>query len=195
MDPKHFITMTFGLFASAAVAATLNVSWQHPTQFTDNSPLTIDQIESTRIEYGDCDAAGGWGSKQGETIVAAPATSVQITTAGWGLKCVRGYTRATAAAGGQESAASGVANKNVPPPVPQPPTFITVETVAYEIRNNPAHGVMLGRAVGTVEYNTPCGDVVIVDTGRGKYYEVQPDLVTFSKAPKSAIVVARCWPV
>lgn len=183
------------LLTLPAWPATLNVSWSHPTEFTDGSPLAVSQIQHTRIEYGDCSAPGVWGTKQGETTVVPPATSVQITVSGWGNKCVRGYTRATAAAGGLESAASNVAYKLVPVPQPKPPTMTTVENFVYELNLKGNGEIKLASRVGTVAFGVPCGDVPVVQRGGRTYYEVSPEYVDFARAPNSAIVVAACAPV
>lgn len=178
------------LLTTAGQAATLSVTWQHPTMRTDGTPLALSEIGHTLVEYGDCSAPGVWGSRQGSVEVPAPATGVQITAAGWGDKCVRGYTVTTT---GVSSDASGVAYKTVPEPPPEPPTLTAVETVVYEIQVNPAHGTRVARAVGTVALGAACGEEIIVwGDARGNYHEVSVDQVTFTRAPKSAIVVAKC---
>lgn len=188
---KKLLVLMLGLLPAVALAATLRATWNHPTTFTDGTPLPLTMIANTRVQYGDCAADGGMGTIQGETLVVAPTNSIQVTVAGWGDKCMRAYTRATAEGGGGESGPSAVALTTVFPTVPNPPTFTSIATVVYDLRIG-RDGVMLARAVGTAPYGSPCGDVVVTQKGSVKYYEISPELVSFSKPPKSAIVVVSC---
>lgn len=188
--------ITVGVITVAG-AATVSVSWTNATQYTDGTPLGASELKGVRIEYGDCASSGVWGTKQGETLVSYPATSVQITMQGWGDKCVRGYTQtnATAQVPNAESVASNVAWKTVPIPKPNPPVFTVAVADVYEIRVHPLDGPKLARWVGTAEVGAACGDDIIVWGNGYNYHEVSPDLVEFQKAPRSAIVVAACQQV
>jgi PKD repeat protein len=74
-------------------------------------------------------------------------------------------------------------------PVPNPPTIVTVTTVAYEL--NKRGGV--GSAVGYVALNTPClGTAPLISKSGKTYYEVSLADVELSKMPKSVIVVGVC---
>ena len=73
------------------------------------------------------------------------------------------------------------------PPTPNPPTIVTVETVAYEWNGKNANKV-----VGTIALGVPCiGEPLRVDRA-GSWYELPLDKVTLTRMPKSAIVVGRC---
>ncbi len=126
---KRALFTAGALVPSLALAAVLNVTWVHPTKYTDGAALPSSDIAGTRIEWGSCAAGGGWGSKEGETFIAAPATAAQLTVTGWGAKCVRAFTRTTAAAyaPSAESAASAVASKSIPAPLPAAPSAVTVQ--------------------------------------------------------------------
>lgn len=173
-------------------AADLNVSWTHPAQNTDGTAIPASgagALTETRIEYGLCNGTS-WGTKTGESIVAYPATTVVIPGVGPGTWCVRGYSRNSF---GVESVASNIATKVVPPPTPRPPTLVTVESVAYEIKLRPVTQMAsLGRRVGVIAYGVPCQEGALVETIRGEYYPVPQDKVMLYHEPKSSIVVARC---
>ena len=173
------------LLPFAAGAADVTVTWTHPSANTDGSALSVSNIASTRVEYGSCSGTA-FGTKAGEVVVPAPATTTTVTLAP-GTHCFRAYTRTVAAVGGLESGPSGVASKVVPYSPPNPPVITVVNIVAYEIRQSPRGMVSLGRNVGTVPLGTACGVKVT-----GDYYEVPLDAVTLSKMPKSAVVVAKC---
>lgn len=180
------------ILGTRARAATIVVTWAHPTQYTDGSDLPLTSIKETLVEYGQCAAQTGntWGTKAGETRVTAPATTVQITTNFFGNICARGYTVTQL---GSVSDASNVGAVVKAEPKPKPPVFVTTLADVYEVKQHPIEGTSLGRMVGTAPLGTPCGDEpVVYDWRWGEFHEVSVDTVTFTKAPKSAIVVARC---
>lgn len=177
-------------FAVSALAATVEVTWTHPTQFEDSTPLAITQIESTRIEVGTCSAPNVFGTKQGEKVVPSPTanTTIDVNPGTW---CYRAYSKATAAAGGQESRASGVVANVVPWPRPNPPVLSTTVRVVYEVFPDRFDGAKLGRVIGTAPIGTKCvGDPI--QTQKGEVYEVALDNVTLSKMPKSVLVATYC---
>lgn len=176
--------------ARSASAATVELSWTHPTSFVDGTPLAIGQIDSTRIEVGTCSAPSVFGTKQGEKVVAAPAASTTLTV-NPGTWCYRAYSKATAAAGGGESVASGVVTGAVPWPNPNPPVLSTTVRTVYEIIPDRWDGARLGRAVGTAPVGTQCTGEGI-STQKGIVYEVPLDAVTLDKMPKSAVVATYC---
>ncbi len=179
------------LFAMGAPAATLNGSFTYPITFVDGSPLTLAQIEKTRIEFGTC-VGGAFGVKQGETTVFPPATAYTISGLIPGTYCIRGYTKATAAAGGAESSPTGVVTVTIPYPAPNPPVLGVINITAYETKQNPT-GIMLGRNVGTVPLGTPCYDTPLIEEWNATYYPVPVEAVTFTKPPKAGTtIVAAC---
>lgn len=185
------LLMLVGLCVHRADAADISGSFTYPTQFEDGSALSLSQIAAVRIEYGSCSGTA-FGVKAGEVSVAPPATSFTITGLSPGTYCLRAYTRTTAAAGGLDSAPTSVVSKVIPFPPPKPPVFTVVNIVAYEVLPHPVEGTRLGRNVGTVPLGTACGDEPVVSTMRGDFHEVSLDAVTFTKMPKSALVVAKC---
>lgn len=69
--------------------ATDTVSWDHPTQRIDNTPLPLSQIKHTQVSWG---TVSGGPYTAGSVNVAGPANStvVQRTTAG--TRCYVAYT-------------------------------------------------------------------------------------------------------
>ena len=176
-------------FSGPLLAANVTVSWTHPTQFTDGSALALNQIASTRVEYGSC-AGTAFGTVAGQVTVPAPATTTTISGFAPGTHCFRAYTRTTVAAGNQESGPSGIATKVIAFPPPNPPTIVTVETVAKVLTR-----WGLGLKVGTVALGTPCGELKR-DTRRADWHVVEASAVQLNKRgqklPADAVIVAKC---
>lgn len=176
--------------AGSAHAATVEVTWTHPTQFEDGTSLALTQIEGTRIEVGTCAAPSVFGTKQGEKVVPAPTAATTLTVAP-GTWCYRAYSKATAAAGGSESGPSGVVTNVVPWPKPNPPVLATTVRMVYEVIPDNWDGARLGRVVGEAPVGTACMGEGI-QTNKGIVYEVSLADVTLSKMPKSALVATYC---
>jgi hypothetical protein len=183
-----FVAMV-GLCVHRADAADIQGSFAYPTQFEDGSSLSLAQIANVRVEYGRC-SGSAFGTKVGEVIVTPPATTFTITGLAPSTYCLRAYAKTIAAAGGLESVPTGVVSKVIPFPPPKPPVLTVVNVVAYETKLHPVEGVVLGRQVGTVPIGTACveGDPIVGTS----YFEVPREAVKLSKAPKSAVIVARC---
>jgi hypothetical protein len=184
------VVLLAALLPFAAFGGTAELTWTHPTQFEDGTALALAQIAQTRIEVGTCSAPGVFGTKQGEKIVPAPATTTQITVAP-GTWCYRAYSKGTAAVGGTESVASGVVSGAIPWPNPNPPVLSTTVRVVYEIIPDRFDGARLGRVVGTAPIGTGCVGEGIT-TQKGIVYEVPLDKVELTKMPKSALVATFC---
>ena len=180
-----------GLIAFNVKAADISGTFTYPTQFEDGSALTLVQIAAVRVEYGSC-AGTAFGTKAGEVSVAPPATAFTITGLSPGTYCLRAYTRTTAAAGGLDSAPTGVVSKVIPFPPPKPPTFTVVNVVAYEITEHRVFGLRLARDIGRVPLGTACGGETVLQSGGSDYHAVPVEAVDLFKMPKSAVVVAAC---
>ena len=171
---------------TAALAADVTVSWTHPVQFSDGSPLALNQIASTRVERGTCNGTA-FGTKQAEITVTAPAAQGVFAALVPGTYCFRAYTKATSAAGGGESVASNVASKTVAFPDPGPPVIVTVTTAVYDLKPNGK----LGFVVGTVPLGTECGQQ-ITSQGQRKYHELSYADVNLTYMPNSLLIVGEC---
>lgn len=116
------------LLSTIANAASLNVSWSNPSSNVDGSAIPASgpgSLTGTRVEYGSCNGSA-FGVASGQQIVLAPASNASFPNIGPGSYCVRAFAQNTF---GSESAASNVASKIVPAPVPNPPVLV-VATVA-----------------------------------------------------------------
>jgi hypothetical protein len=180
------------LVAFAAHASTATLSWTLPTQNTDGSAIPATgpgSIASTRVEWGSCAGANVFGTKAGEVTVSAPGTSTTIAAlAPATTYCFRAFARNTYAA---ESAASNVASKAMPTPVPNPPVLSATITVAFEAVRQ-GRQLALGRVVGTVQIGAPCLDN-LVETKHGAFHEIAQSEVTLTRAPKGLIVTQCDW--
>ena len=175
------------MFAESAIGGVV-VTWSNPTANTDGSSIPASgagSLTSTRVEYGTC-SGSSFGTKSGEVPVPAPATSVDLGTLAPGTWCFRAFAKNTY---GNESAASNVAAKTINSPVPNPPTILTIATMVHDVTGNR----QIGKYVGSVPIGTACVGSPIRTTRDGTtWYEVPLDVVTLTKMPRSAIVVAKC---
>lgn len=152
-----------------AQAGQATVSWTNPSANTDGSPLPASQITGSVVEWGTCSGAA-FGAPAGETTTAGAATSVVIESLAPGAYCFRVATRAN----GLQSEWSAVAAKAVPFPAPNPPTIVTVESVALE-------RTWWGyRYAGTVALGVPCGKRAPGDAW-----------ADLAEIPRSAVTLAR----
>ena len=199
MSP-HFRAFVAGLLLLAASffgmthvaqAADAELTWTYPTANTDGSAIPASgagSIASTVLEWGSCSGTA-FGTKAGGTTAAAPTKAYTVTGLAVGTHCFRA---AVVNSYGVQSDWTAAVQKVVAPPKPNPPTFVTVNIVAYDLRWNQGRGTVLNAAVGTVPLGTACGDSVITTQGQRRFREVSLDLVELQSLPMSAIVVAEC---
>jgi hypothetical protein len=185
---KKLSLLLLAMSSTLASAANVEVSWTHPTAFTDGTPLALTQIASTKIEYGTCSGTA-FGVKAGERVVPAPAATVSLTGFTPGLHCFRAATTTTTAAGGLTSTFSGVATKTIDWSPPNPPTIVTVATVA---RIYKASGE-LGKVAGTIPLGKACGELLL-DKKKADWYTVNREDVQLNSVGRksTAILVAKC---
>lgn len=179
----------FGLlFACAAHAVPVTVSWTNPTTRTDASALPASDLRGTRVERGSCSAPNTFGTVAGEVLAPAGATSVVFDLAP-GVHCVRAFARAVSfTVPFVESASSNVASRTLDPAPPNPPTGLTTQSSqAFDMTS----GGSLGRVVGIVPLGTPCQSLEVVKR-RLPYYSIDPAAVTFSRTPRPGPIVAVC---
>lgn len=190
------LTLLATVFTGAAFAATANLTWTHPTQRVDNTSLALSEIKETEIEYGTCTGtAEPFGiSPIGSKVFpvgTTPTQSGQVTSLAYGKWCFRARTVPVVQPDTNKSDWTGTVWAQYLAP-PKPPTWGTVNIVAYEIRWNPGRGTVLGKAVGTVPLGTACGNQRITSQGVREYHEIPLDSVELVDMPQSAIVVAEC---
>lgn len=172
-----------GLWVSSAYAADAQLSWQHPTERVDGTPLPLAEIAQTRINWGLCS-----GELNQAVDVPAPATTHTLPGLNYGTWC---FVARTVDTGGLVSDPTGPVQKVIVAP-PKPPGFVTVNVIAYEVRWEPGRATVLGDAVGLIRRGVACGDSVITTKGQRKYHEVPMDMVKLRRLPVSPIVVAEC---
>lgn len=162
---KRLLVTLFILSAPAyGQGANVTAQWTNPTQNVDGSTIPASgpgSLTSTRLEWGTCSGTA-FGTRIAEQIVAAPATSFTITNLGPGTYCFRAFSRNTF---GQESAPSGVVQRVIAPPVPNPPTLTTVAVVAglnmaplYRINADGSRGAVV---VGFIPVGSECSGPVV----------------------------------
>lgn len=185
---NRLIFLAIALLPLSALAANVEVTWTHPTAFVDGTPMALGQIASTTVEYGTC-VGTAFGVKVGEKVVAAPTASTTLTGFTPGLHCFRAASTATAAAGGGTSAFSAAASKTIPWPNPNPPTIVTVATVARLLLPSGRLGAVAGR----IELGKACGERVD-EKRHGDWYTVNREDVDLNRIGRSSVwpLVAKC---
>lgn len=192
MRSRIIVFLVSCMASASAMAATATLTWTHPTMNTDGSiiPATGNgSIAQTRVEWGACSSTGGFGTKESEVVVQYPANTITIDNfVGGETVCFRAFSKNTY---GVESNASAVVAKTFDAPKPRPPVLSTVITVAYEVTLDRKLNLRLARQVGTVEIGSPCMDTPM-QTNKGIYYPIDFQYVTFTRQPRSSIVVTKC---
>jgi hypothetical protein len=182
------IVFALGLFAGAAYAADATITWTMPTQNTDNSAIPASgsgSIASTRVEWGSCTSTGGFGTKAGERIVNAPATTTTITGLASGSTfCFRAFVRNTA---GAESAASNVVSRVMPSPTPKPPVLSSTVSVVWSYKRT-GRGESL-EVVGSAPIGTECGALIVAEAGM---YELPRGSYTLDRPLRGGVPVTFC---
>ena len=184
------LSFALGFISLTVDAADVQTSWVNPTQRVDGSSLSAAELRGTRVEHGTCNGAL-FGTKNGEVIAAAGATSATIVL-GSGLHCFRAYARASdGAAGFLESVATNVVSRQVLPTPPNPPGSLVVQQLtAFTLVKSQDRLVML--PVGTVPGDTACIGSQVVVTDGVTYHAVPTTAVTFSGSVRPVVVFARC---
>ena len=184
------LTCVLAFISLTASAADVQVTWVNPTQRVDGSSLPVAELRGTRVEHGTCNGAL-FGTKNGEVIAAASATSATIVL-GSGLHCFRAYARASdGATGFLESVATNVVSRQVLPAPPNPPGSLVVQQLtAFTLVKSQDRLVML--PVGTVPGDTACIGSQVVVTDGVTYHAVPTNAVTFSGSVRPVVVFARC---
>lgn len=178
------LTLTL-VFALAAHAGTASLTWTHPTQYTDNTPIAAGAITATEINYGACNAAKtGLLATPAPVVVsvAYPAAARDIMGLAPGDWCFQARTIA-----GSASAWTAFVNKTIVQMPPQPPSNLTVtQLTVYHIQKREDRFVLL--PVGTVPADTVCDPTQSVNG----YFVVPRAAVIWSGTVKPPVVVASC---
>lgn len=165
-------------------ADTVNLTWTNPTKNTNGT--AVGTILSTRLEYGTC-SGSAFGTKSGEWVqtgAAAASTSPDLAPSTW---CFRAYTKTA----NGESAASNVAQKAIPAPLPNPPTNLVADAsnlTAYGISQTPDK--LTTFPVGTISAGTACDP----STTLNGLYRVPRSAVQWAGNVMPAVTFAACVP-
>lgn len=100
--------------------ATDTITWTHPTERTDNSPLPLNQIKHTQVSWG---TAAGGPYTGGSVNVPGPATTTTFQRTTAGTRC---YVAYTVDLQDRISAASNEACKTIVSP-PKAPSGLAVQ--------------------------------------------------------------------
>lgn len=172
-----------------ALAADVAVTWTNPTQNVDGSAIPASgtgQLTGNRVEWGSCAGTAPnytFGTAAGQQSFATPTTAYTVPALAPGTHCFRAFASTTYG----ESGPSGVASRVIAPPLPLPPTGLTVaQLTVYTVLKRDDRFVML--PVGTVPAGTACDTTQSVNG----YYVVPRGAVTWSGTVKPAVVVATC---
>jgi hypothetical protein len=171
----------------SAGAATIGGSYTLPTKYSDGTPLPQSAIKHIRVEVGTCTGAPdtpSFGVKEGEQLVPPPATSFSVSVSRtFGDFCARAIT---VTQGGAESDPVCCAKRSIAEPKPNPPTLLTIATIAYELRQY-SNGTLRFVQVGTVPLGAACstrlaGEFAVFDGAR------------LTKPTVGGVIAARCAP-
>lgn len=166
-----------------AIAGELDVTWTHPTQYTDGSAIPANTLTATDVAYGLCNAAKtGFAGTPTIVSVPYPTATKTVTGLGNGTWCVQ----ARSVAGTSLSDWTGFAWKDIVL-VPKPPTGLVVTArTAYTVVKQRDRFVML--PVGTVPADTACDSTQSVNG----YFVVPRAAVAWSGSVRPDVVVAQC---
>lgn len=182
---RHLLAALLVLAAWPAFAqtGTAALSCTAPTQYTDGTA-----IGSAAISYRFY--RGTTAASQTTASPVQNACSYTFT----GLAAGTHYFSVTAIVGGQESAKTAAVSKVIAPPVPSPPTGLTVaqDLTAWTIVTT--DGAIVALEVGRVAPGTACDSAQSVTPyGLGKtLYHVPESSVTFLPGATAIVTVAEC---
>jgi hypothetical protein len=156
------------------------VLWSAPSEFADGAPIGTAAITySVQRKLG----TGSWAAVGPASITDRVFLDSGLTAGVW---CYR----VQATVGGKQSVWSAEACKTVAQPDPNPPTLQVADSRVYDVRFQWGRAEFrVGREVGTIPVGSRCFDDFIVGAD---LYRVQRREVTFSRMPRSVLVVARC---
>ncbi len=143
------------LFTGLAQAATVTITWTHPTTNTDGSALPASAITRTTIVYGTTSAM----SSSKIVTGAATSTTLDLAPGTW-------YVAAKTTANGNDSNLTATVTHVVAQPTPNPPTGLSVVAVVAGLNMSPAYKLTPDTAgnrvvAGFVTFGAPCSGPVI----------------------------------
>lgn len=104
-----------------ALVATALYTWTMATAYTDGTPLAIEDISATLVQWGTCGTGGVFGAELGSTSVAAPLTTYTVALSPGTAYCSQLFT--VLDDGRQSAASAAVRHVEVAGVDPNAPTF------------------------------------------------------------------------
>jgi hypothetical protein len=188
MRAKISLFLSTLLLTVVAYANTATVTWTHPTQRVDSTPLALADIKETQVDWAKCTASNTFPTTvDGTKAVAAPATTTSIGPLAYGTWCFRARTADLA---GRVSGNSNVVWKQYVAP-PNPPVITTVAGLVWELKLHPVDGPYLARVVGTVAAGKPCLGLT-PQIGFDLFAVGRESVVLDKRARPSGMLVAQC---
>jgi hypothetical protein len=183
------------LVSGVAGAGDANLSWTHPTTYTDGTALPISQIARTEVEYGLCNAGrtGFLASPVPVIVTVAPPPATRVVTGlAPGTWCFRARTVATTSttpSAWTVNTDGTLASKVILQAPPSAPTNLTIASAdlsVYVVLKRVNRFVMV--KVGTAPAGTPC----IADQTVNGYFAVPREVVQWAGTVREDVVVASC---
>ena len=179
-----FVTLVS--FSSAVPAEQLELTWEHPTENEDGSPLPFENIGGYELQYGIC--GGEQTIIDSSTVGKATTYTIPLPDPAWGKWCVDARTVTVT---GVKSRPASVTREIIVPPMP--PKMVTINTVVYDTRIHPVQGLVAHRAVGWAALGSECyADPNGMPFVGSDLYGIKPETVALSKQPQSELLVVQC---
>jgi len=190
---NYTLTCTWG-------TGTARVSWVAPTSNTNDTPLV--NLAAYRVYYGTSSSSLTQSSEVNDiTLRTATISSLTLGTWYFAVRAVNtnqlesgnSNIASKAVVGATAASTVGITINATPPPTPTPPpptgSWATIGTVVYDTVQT-GSSYTLGRIVGSIPLGTRC--VSTIRVGTTDYYQVPRDRTSFTAAPRTQIIVARC---
>lgn len=140
------------LAASVAFGADKQLNCTNPTQRTDNTPLLLSEIGSTRFEAGACNGTAFVDPPLASKTITGGCAATVLPGIPYGTSCYRAFTTTKS---GLTSAASAVVQSTVVEAPPMAPIITTI-TTAFEYQRQ-ADGTMTLVWAGDIAEGVGCG--------------------------------------
>lgn len=183
-----FVLISVLVWAGKAFGATADITWTNATQRVDGTPIANGELVETQIEYGKCVNGNEFPPTiDGTQTTPWPGTQALIEGLSYGTWCFR--ARHKDSEGLHSDYAGPVWAKYVAPP--KPPTLLTVQGIAWEMRFHPVNGPYLSRVIGTVPAGKPC--LGLAPVYGHDIFPINPSDADLNRKPNpNATVVAQC---
>ncbi len=162
-----------------ALAADITTTWTQPTQNVDGSAIPATgtgRLTGNRVEWGTCTGTAPnytFGTAAGQQSFAVPTAAYTVPNLAPGTHCFRAYASTTYG----ERGPSGVAAKVIAPPLPAPPTGLTVtQAVIAGMQQTPVYSVTasgsLSTLMGFADVGVACVGPVLATYRGAKFRQV-----------------------